>query len=203
MNAFSREVCGSAVVREAFAGYGPVVRFWWRCVLWLHGKPEPGAALSEAQRNAVVADGFAYYARLYRLLGVMLLMVGGALTSAHLATGVPGTLYWPLAAAGGALLLLGAAQVGQRAAAGYRERPAEATVYLAVFLVLLMTLLTGLLAAMSVALRGSAPAAVNVFTLAALFAFGVGSYAIELLYVIGTLSFSRSSCFNNNKSDIG
>lgn len=174
---FSGIVCSAPAVRAAFEGRG-VWTAWWRVVLWLHGKPRPGAAMTEAARAACVADGFRFYAALYAGLAGAFALAGAALLAVS-------------SYAGGACLLAAAhlaaaSSLGRAGAAAYRRGEKAGTLWLVVFLAAVTGFLCAFLAAASVWAdrAGAVPPAVNLAATAALLAFGVGSYAIELVYLI-------------------
>ena len=58
-----------AAVVGAFEGCG-ATSLWWRAILWLHGKPN-SPLVSENERRQIVADGFRFYAQLYRFVGLL------------------------------------------------------------------------------------------------------------------------------------
>ena len=65
----SQIVCGSPQVLAALQEHAPT-RAWWRLVLKLHGKPVE-SSFSNAAKTQRVADGFRFYAALYRALSVV------------------------------------------------------------------------------------------------------------------------------------
>ncbi len=184
---FSRIVSGADSVTGAFDPCGGA-RFWWRAILWLHGKPT-SPAIGEAQRRRILADGFHFYAGLYRFLGVLFWLVGGACWGAGVFESGGDALYWTFASAliGGFLWF--ASGLGFTGAKALQEQRAYARLVLCAFMVAIIAFLSGLTAALSVAVQmqtQTAPA-LNLAALSAVWALGIGSYLIEVLYLTGEM----------------
>jgi hypothetical protein len=173
-------------VRAAFHGYGPS-RIWWRVVLALHGKPAQ-LSVSPERRAGLVARGFEVYGWVFRGLAVMLWIalivlcllpagIGSVSFSLVTAGVVPSSLY--LWVASGLLF------AGARA---YRIGRSDAASYLVLGLVMIIVFLCMALVIASAVLHSSGVVSlwVNAGILACLIAFGVGSYVLELNYVLVT-----------------
>ena len=184
MNAFAREVCGASLVRTAFDTGSAVPRLWWRAILWLHGKPVVSNP-TNTKRVECLANGFAFYAALYRVLALLMLVVGACLFYARMYAPDVIAFYWCLAAFVTGMCLLAIAQIGTQAAKQYRTSAASGIPQLAVFFALLIGFLSLLLGGASVALHITAYVSVlvNIGTVAVVFALGIGSYLLELVYL--------------------
>jgi hypothetical protein len=184
MNDFSRLLCGTASVRSAFEGTGPIA-VWWRLVLWLHGKPTT-PILTEAERVRCVANGFRFYAGLYAVLGVVLLLAAAMLAYiGWLSSGVPFG-YAALSTISGGAFLLVVARFGTGAAEAFRHGQSLGRVHLVAFVVMLTAFLSLLLGAVSLAIHllGLLAPLPNIAVCAALFTLGIGSYFVELVYLL-------------------
>lgn len=174
-------------VRAAFAGCGPL-RIWWRVILALHGRPELSTASPDAQAQ-VIARGFAVYAWIFRgLAGVLALALAGL----TLVPGVVGSRAFAAALVGGvsaAVELWIAAGLLATGARRLRAGRSDAGPSLVLGLILVMLFLGVALVAASVAVHEytNVAAWVNVAALAVLLGLGVGSYGLELRYVLVAL----------------
>ena len=182
---FSRVVSGDAFVVDAFERSG-AARVWWRAILWLHGKPT-SPILSDNERRQIVAEGFRFYAQLYRFLGVLFWLVGGACTFAGIYETENATLYGTLASALAGGLLWFASGLGFRGAKLLRDGHHEGRFVLCAFMVIVIAFLSGLTAALSIGmqLQTETGALWNLAALGGMWAFGLGSYLIEVLYLVG------------------
>lgn len=180
MTSFAAIVRSPAAVRSAFADV-PFIRTWWRIVLALHGKPTATDG-PEAARE-VIAAGFVFYSRLYAMLGAVFLILCAATfriaIDAHLS-------YWMLLgfAAGGYLLL--SATVARKGAQAFRESRVEGIACLVLFLAMIIVFLAMFLASVSIvaASLSLVPHWVNILVFAGMSGFGIGSYLLELLYLV-------------------
>ena len=181
---FSRVVSGAEPVASAFDGCGGA-QFWWRAILWLHGKPA-SPLLSHTERRRIVADGFRFYAHLYRFVGVLFWLVGGACYFAGVFETTNAALYGTLAPALTGGLLWFASGLGFQGAKLLREGHTSGRLVLCAFMVAIIAFLSGLTAALSLAvqLQGEANALWNLTALALIWVFGLGSYLIEVLYLV-------------------
>jgi len=180
---FSQLVCSEEPVQTAFACHPPA-RFWWRLILLLHGKPV-SASLAPERRTQVIADGFKFYAALYRCLGVLLLLAGTALYSLDRAGDTQNLGYWAAVSGLAGTYLWFASGLGYSGARIYRDGQAQGASTLIAFMVMIVALLSLFMAAMSVAAEAVTgfPVTFNLATSSGLFVFGVGSYLIEILYL--------------------
>jgi hypothetical protein len=168
-------------VRAAFPAPA-VARWWWAALLWLHGKPAPGTATAD-QTAACVAAGFRFYARLYGLLGLLFLL--GSAAGLPLAA-LAGGYYWPLMGGTAGAYLLVAACVARAGAAAYSGKRESGVLLLALFLGMAAVFLALFLGVASSAAEqlGVVPGWVNVAAVWGLVVFGIGSYSIELVYLV-------------------
>lgn len=180
---FSQIVCNAEPVRGAFASHWGT-RLWWNLILKLHGKPVT-TALSSLQRTQRIADGFKFYALLYRILAFVFLLP--ALAFAILSAEAEGTpfIYWAGASMGATLYLWGASSLGWNGAITYRHNPAEGRIALLAFMVMIVAFLSLFVGAVSVAVHYASGVSVlpNLAAATLLFIFGIGSYGIEIIYL--------------------
>ncbi|HVK05407.1 MAG TPA: hypothetical protein VM490_18160 [Armatimonadaceae bacterium] len=180
---FARIVCDAPGVRAAFDAHPPTRR-WWSVVLWLHGKPAPRAPLSDDERARVVADGFRFYAGLYRLLGALLAFAALAAAAAAVAAGASAALALSGVLAGAYLWFVtdlgfaGARLYG----AGRREAGRIALIGFFVMIVAFLGAFTSAALLPARAILGL-PLVPGLAAAAALLVFGVGSYLIEIVYL--------------------
>jgi hypothetical protein len=184
MNSFSRIVCNADGVRTAFDGYTPTA-VWWRAVLWLHGKPSANT-LPEASRTRCIVRGFRFYALLYRLVAVALAASGIALLlmRCYMDQTAP---YGGVLALGTAVVLWFACGLGYSGARLLATDKRAGTVQLAAFISLLVGFLSFFAGSVSAAFAYYAllPTWVNVAVTGSFCLFGIGSYFIELAYLVG------------------
>lgn len=180
---FAQIVCSDSAVQSAFLNHGPT-QCWWRLILLLHGKPlEP--SMSPAARTAKVAEGFRFYAMLYRSVAVLFLALSPALFAIHRMDQNEVSTYWPAASLLAAFYLWNASGLGFAGARIYETNEIRGTSALVGFMVMIVAFLSLFVAALSVmahhaAWLGTMP---NLVAAAALFVFGVGSYMIEIVYL--------------------
>jgi hypothetical protein len=169
---FSQIVCSHPSVLGAFDTHRPT-RLWWRIVLALHGKPVKVLHDEKAQRHVIV-NGFRFYVFLYRALAVIcfLVMVSLVLISFWLPAGV--------ALLGGAILW-NIAGLGAVGVCAYDREEESAITMLLAFLGMLMAFLSLLLGAIG----AQCFSVWGVSMVVCLCLFGVGSYAIEAIYLLG------------------
>lgn len=180
---FSDLVCGASPVRTAFNSQS-VLRLWWQVVLILHGKPrDPG--LSETDRIQCIADGFQFYAWLYRLLAVIFLSLALVLGALKISLTESGTWYWCIASLLAAVYLWLVSGLGYAGAGAYRRGEGYSISALIGFMVMIIAFLSLFLSAASVAMYHFhwLPTGPNLTVTAGAFAFGIGSYFIEVLYL--------------------
>lgn len=183
-NSFSRVVSGAEVVSNAFDSH-KAARLWWRAILWLHGKPTAPTLNADARRQ-IVADGFRFYAWLYRSLGILFWMVGGALWSTGVFETVCEASYWLGAATLSGGFLWFASGLGFGGAQALREQKGSGRLLLCVFMVAVIAFLSALTAVLSVVvqLQTEYNPILNLCLTSAVWAFGLGSYLIEILYLV-------------------
>ena len=172
MNAFSQIVCGAGDVRGCFDDL-PGARVWWRLVLALHGKPTGGVKLTPEEREKTLRDGLWFYVALYRFLAICLAGCGLALGT---------VLGWDFPALGflaASALLFPITRLG---ASAVRQPKRLACLFFAA-LIAFLSLLLGAGAAVA-GLQTTAPPTLVLSGAASIFLFGVGSYAIELIYFL-------------------
>jgi len=180
---FSQLICGASPVQTAFNGQG-VLRLWWQVVLMLHGKPRD-PRLPDMDRIECLADGFRFYAWLYRLLAVIFVSLSLVLAALKISLGESGTWYWCLASLLAAAYLWLVSGLGYAGAGAYRRGEGNSISALMAFMVMIIAFLSLFLSAASVAAYHfhwltTGP---NLAVAAGVFAFGIGSYFIEVLYL--------------------
>ncbi len=181
---FQQVVCNAPAVRDAFADY-PALRPWWSIILLLHGKPRNPQMAHEA-RVRCIADGFGFYAWLYRLLSMVFLALAGLLALLQGMGSTEVSAYWCGASALGSLYLWIVSGLGYYGARAYRQELPQSVSLLVSFLVMIVAFLSLFVAALSVVAQqqGWVNSALNLASLGALFVFGVGSYLIEIIYLV-------------------
>ena len=178
---FSQLVCGAPLVRAAFESYVPA-QLWWRLILTLHGKPLV-SSLSRAQETRQIADGFRFYAWLYRFLAVVFLALGPTLWAANI--GENNVNYWAASSILAGIYLWFCSGLGFAGARDYADESARGTVILLTFMVMIVAFLSAFVAVISVAAMQSnwLATAPNLMAAGLLFVFGIGSYFIEIIYL--------------------
>jgi hypothetical protein len=178
---FASVVRSPGHVRAAFASQRFLLRVWWGLVLGLHGRAVRSSMTPEEER-ACIADGFHFYGTLYRLVALTLMIVFLGAVAAGI-TGFYGQAL--LACAAGYLWIT--ANLATDGARLYRARAAEGRPLLVTFLFFVTAFLVGFVATASVVTHqhGLLPDPMNVLLFALFLAFGIGSYVIELLFLLG------------------
>ncbi|RYX82422.1 hypothetical protein EON83_19620 [bacterium] len=148
---FSRIVSGAESVVTAFDSCGGT-RWWWRTILWLHGKPT-SPVLSDAERRRILADGFRFYAQLYRFVGALFWLVGGACWGVGVFETSRDALYWTLASVVVGGFLWFTTSLGFAGAKVMREDKGSGRLLLCSFMVAIIAFLSGLTAALSVVVQ--------------------------------------------------
>jgi hypothetical protein len=181
---FSQIVSGAEYSESAFDSYGPA-RLWWRAILWLHGKPT-SPQLETQQRQQIIADGFRFYAQLYRTLAVLFWIVGAAVYGVDIFDTSRDALYWTGAAALSGGLLWFASGLGFAGAKALRENDDSARFLLCTFMVCIIAFLSAFIAGSSLVLhiQSGFGAVWNLGVVVLTGAFGIGSYLIEVLYLV-------------------
>ena len=173
---FSQIVSSSALVQTAFALH-PTARLWWRAVLWLHGKPRD-SLLPEAERIVLLARGFRYYASLYRGVGVLFLLLFPALllveTYSAIASLLAGLYLWIISG------------LGSKGADAYSRNIPQARATLVSFFVMIVAFLSLFVSLLSRIAEEEAllPPSLNLLITGVLFVFGIGSYLIEIVFLV-------------------
>lgn len=167
-------------IRNAFSSIAGLA-LWWRIVLALHGKPV-SADLAEQEKTATLARGFRFYGLLYRGLGGLMALGAGAWILADASY----SRYWGAVLGFGALYLIASSSLAFRGADALGAEPARGAALLVSFFVSIMVFL----AAFGAMLSSWAHQAMGAHDLpnASLFAgfilFGIGSYLLEVLYLV-------------------
>ena len=185
-SSFSRVVSGAEPLANAFDGSS--ARFWWRTILWLHGKPTAPQLSNEARRQ-IVADGFRFYAQLYRFLAVLFWFVSASVWFGGVFDLARDALYWSGAGILSGLGLWVASGVGFAGARVLGENKTGARILLAAFMVAIIAILSALTVALSIEAQTQDVGNVwlNLGATSAVWAFGVGSYFIEVLYLVAEM----------------
>lgn len=181
---FSELVCGAASVRTAFKGQG-AIHFWWQVILLLHGKPRD-SSVSERDRIQCIANGFQFYAWLYRMLAVIFLSLSLILSALKISLADNGTWYWCVASFLAAVYLWLVSGLGYAGASAYRRSEGNSITILIAFMIMIVAFLSLFLSAASVTAYHShwLATAPNLGLGVMVFAFGIGSYFIEIVYLI-------------------
>lgn len=186
MRDFAAIIRSHPAVRASFRDHGPI-RLWWRIILALHGKPVQ-LSLSSERQAGLVARGFEVYGWIFRALavtaGVALVVLCLLPTEIEpgtfallIAGAVPGSIgFW---VASGLLF------TGARA---YRVARSDAVpaLVLGLVMIILLLCLTSIAAGAVVHSSDVAPLWLNAGVLVGSIVFGVGSYVLELNYVLVT-----------------
>lgn len=177
---FSQIVCSTQPVRTAFTEHRPTRR-WWNLILALHGKPVD-SSLSQAQKIKCVADGFKFYAGLYRFLAVIFLLLAPLFVVLNVAESSTATSYWAIASLMAGVYLWGVSGLGYAGAKSYGSGSNSSLV---AFMVMIVAFLSMFVAVVSVVAQQFAWLAVvpNLIAASLLFVFGIGSYMIEIVYL--------------------
>lgn len=180
---FSQIVCGASPVREAFLEHRPT-RNWWRLILLLHGKPVQNS-LSSSKITKRVADGFKFYAWLYRFLAVVFLLLAPVLFAFGAAGDKTSSTYFALCSLLAGLYLWSVSGLGYAGAKSYAANRDNGTTSLIAFMVMVVAFLSLFVAAISIVVQQNSwiPMLPNLAGAALLFVFGVGSYLIEIVYL--------------------
>jgi hypothetical protein len=188
---FSQIVCSTPLVRMAYDSH-PLLRVWWRTILWLHGKPIEASLEPSTQR---LQQGFRFYARLYGLLALVLFGVGAALLTANQMAADTIPFYWIATTLGASGFVGVTSSVGRQGANQYGTNASSAAVLLVTFFVMVLCFLTFFLTTVSFLIHTTSalPVYINLGLTMGLMFFGAGSYLIEMVYLL----FSNSSCIND------
>lgn len=160
----------------------PLMRMWWSIVMRLHGKPcvRP---VDESMVKDVAANGFRFYARIYRVVAILL---GLGAVFLLIADGWQDTLAGTAALTGAALFLLVITPLANHGAAKWGCNRRQAQIELIVFFTAITMFLTGFIsvaAAIGIC-NCNLPGLATVLVCGALILFGVGSYALEIIYIV-------------------
>ena len=179
---FQQVVCSAPPVQDAFVGL-PLLHRWWQIVLFLHGKPRD-PLMSDADRVRCVANGFRFYAWLYRVLAVIFVALACVLGALQSMGSDEVSAYWIGASCLGAIYLWIVSGLGYCGAAGYGQQPRSVSLLVS-FIVMIVAFLSLFVAALSIVAHhmGWIGSGVNLILISALFVFGVGSYLIEIIYL--------------------
>ena len=160
----------------------PPTRLWWNLILRLHGKLV-NSALSNTEKRQRIAEGFRFYAWLYRFLAVIFLVLAPTFVALHIAVNT--SLYWAIASILAAVYLWCVSGLGYAGAQQYAQKQQQSISTLVAFMVMIVAFLSMFVAVVSVVAQHSAWLAPvpNLMAASALFVFGVGSYMIEILYL--------------------
>lgn len=180
---FQQVVCSAPLVRDVFTDL-PVLHRWWQVILLLHGKPRD-PLLSGADRVRCVAQGFRFYAWLYRVLAMVFMALTGLLAALQGMGSDEVSAYWVGASCLGAIYLWIVSGLGYYGAEVYRQEQPQGISLLVSFMVMIVAFLSLFVAALSVAAHhlGWVANEINLISISALFLFGVGSYLIEIIYL--------------------
>ena len=180
---FSQLVCGAQSVQTAFALHRPT-RFWWSLILRLHGKPL-NSSLSLEEKTKRIADGFKFYAWLYRFLAVIFLVLSPIFVWLNVAENSTSSSYWAASSCLAGVYLWCVSGLGYAGAKSYRTGQNQGTSSLVAFMVMIVAFLSMFVAVVSVVAHHLAwcTPTLNLAAASTLFVFGVGSYMIEIIYL--------------------
>jgi hypothetical protein len=185
VSAFNTLVCAARNVRGAMDIH-PIFRSWWKIVLWLHGKPKTAGDLPPERPRVILAGGFRFYAQLYCGLGCGFLTLAPLLFMAGDALPMASPAFWGISSALSGLFLCAVSALGSRGAAALLRSQPECLYALLVLMVAIVAFLSSLIAVLCLVIEQTtgvnAPALLGVASL--LLIFGVGSYLIEIFYVM-------------------
>lgn len=181
---FSTIICSSPHVKTAFSIHPPT-RYWWNIILRLHGKPTD-SHLSPQERVYCIAGGFRFYAWLYRLLAIIFLILAPALVALNVADNTNASTYWGMASFLAGIYLWNVSGLGYAGAKSYLQRQPQSISTLASFMVMIVAFLSLFVAAVSVLAHQMEWVATwpNLLGATLLFIFGIGSYMIEVIYLV-------------------
>lgn len=167
-------------VRQAFDGL-PVHSIWWRLVLALHGKPTHVDPTTDAFRMTA-ARGFRFYGFLYAVLSGTMMLAAGVVAGFDL----PDTRFWVWCLALSSVYLLLSCQLAFHGARRYQAADRRGTLVLVAFFVSVMAYLSSFIGAGVAIAHFLIPEHDLVVLPAAgvLLLFGVGSYMIEVLFLV-------------------
>lgn len=181
MNDFTRLI-RSRIQNLSMFPSSPLMRVWWSIVMRLHGKAciDP---VDESWATDVAAKGFRFYARIYRVLAVLLGLGSVLLLNAN---GWEGSLTGPAALAGAALYLLVIVPLANHGASTWGCDRKQARIELIVFFTAITMFLTGFMSVSAVVgiCHYDLPGLATVLVCGTLILFGVGSYALEIIYIV-------------------
>ncbi|PQV65529.1 hypothetical protein B1R32_101271 [Abditibacterium utsteinense] len=181
---FSRVVSGAEPVVSALDSC-LWARRWWRAILWLHGKPTD-PILDDAERRRIVAEGFRFYAVLYRLLAVLFGLIGALCWYMGVFETTNQTVYGVGLSVLFSSFLFLASGLGFAGAKALRENCGSARLMLTAFMVSIISFLSVFVGGLSVLMQWQTGhyAGLNLGVAGTLWFFGIGSYLIEVLYLV-------------------
>jgi hypothetical protein len=176
---FAAIVCSSSEVRNAFRGRG-LMAAWWRGILALHNKPI-APQLKSSQEYTIIADGFRFYASLYQCLGILFLTLAMLNVPMGFVSG-----YWTLLGILTSIYLWLAGDLARSGAQDFEIDARSGYISLVCFFFMITMFLASFVVAASVVFQYqqllSPP--LNLLLTSLLFTFGIGSYALELVYLV-------------------
>ena len=169
-------------------------RLWWRVILWLHGKPT-SPTLSTRQRTEIIAYGFRFYAQLYRFLALVFALVSVTALTSSIFCSTLEAIYWTGAGVGTALGLWCASGIGFAGARALRAGRPDARLLLVAFMVSIIAFLSAFVGGLSVVVQaqGMGNVYLNLGATSTLWLVGIGSYFIEVLYLVAENRFEKQS----------
>lgn len=177
---FAEIVRSSPALRTTFDGVSGF-SLWWRIVLALHGKPR-SENIDESVKVRVLVKGFRFYGYLYLGLGAFILALFGAFAW----MGAFPSPYWALLTAFFGTFLVASSQLAFAGARLFVGDPRRGSVLLVCFFVAVIIFLSafGLVASIAASERGFLTDLPNIGLYALFIALGIGSYFIELIYLL-------------------
>lgn len=184
---FARIIRSSTALRNTFKGISGI-DLWWRIVLLLHGKPSPETPADSA---GIIRRGFRFYGFLYLFVSIPLLLAG---ISSQLSDDLPLGMFGHLSMLGSVYLAL-SSQLAFKGADLQYEGDQRGAPLLVAFFVSIIIFLSIFLTCALIYFRSTSllpwPILLTIFTLFIL--FGIGSYMLELLYIVWLPSDTRQT----------
>ena len=183
---FAAVVRSPAAVRTAFVGQ-PMLAWWWRIVMFLHGKPTQ-TNFPAHFRYACVADGFRFYGWLYRTLALICGLAGFWCWFSSLTD-----FFWIAFLAASGIYLWITSGLAFSGASQFSSSTGEQVWHLVAFLFFVALFLAAALLTISIQVRqaGWLPDVVNIVITRGAMAFGIGSYLVELAALVANESLPK------------
>lgn len=176
---FAEIVRSPKPVRIAFE-HIPALGIWWRIVLALHGKPVQ-STISPENKLKILIQGFRFYGYLYFGLGLVMACISVLLFMYDIFS-----LYWAALAAFSSIYLVASAQLAFKGAKLFAYHYAHGAVLLVCFFISITIFLSafGAVASSTAYHQEYTSSLVNLSLYVLFVLFGIGSYFIEVVYLL-------------------